>query len=355
MESLTSKVIVNELLCFMTSKKSVMTTDDIILLCLNSFSDEEISEAKKIMKVVLETNSVPVDRFKKRQGTNRDRKNLEDLLAMIHEMDSVEDGPIFAAINLAKMPPIGFDSIDVSSLLHRMQRMELELTKVKEDLQTHVTRENSRETMNDRRRPSQGYPLAPVQSTKKTPGMQSAGPSSTQSEPRQRDLGGPSTHRGDNRDLNAVTQEERRQQNDWVTVAKKGNKKKANPAKVSEPRATLRGTRSLSGEQGMKISVVETTVNVFTSRWGTDMEEEDVRKVIEHLQGIKPKVTKITTKSTRHRSFLVQLPISDINAVYKAERWPIGINFRRYIYRHKIDKPVVTKANGNSERNNLLL
>ena len=42
-------MIFSELLCFVWNKISTMTDDDILLLCLRCFKDEEVATAKTIM------------------------------------------------------------------------------------------------------------------------------------------------------------------------------------------------------------------------------------------------------------------------------------------------------------------
>ena len=131
MDTLKSQVIINELLCFLANKRVIMSTDDMVELCLNSFSDTDISEAKKILKVACESTGVSIERFKKRQGPNKERKNLEDIVAMLTLLDAVQEMPIFAATDLQKLPPIGFDTLDVSNLLFRIQQLENDVTNLK--------------------------------------------------------------------------------------------------------------------------------------------------------------------------------------------------------------------------------
>lgn len=49
-----------------------------------------------------------------------------------------EDIPRFVSHYLDELPPVSFDSIDVSSLLGRMEQLSVELYSMKHALQLHV-------------------------------------------------------------------------------------------------------------------------------------------------------------------------------------------------------------------------
>ena len=57
----------------------------------------------------------------------------------LHEYDSTTDTPrpCFVASNLANLPPITFDSIDVSVLLLKLERLTDDVTILKSGLQSH--------------------------------------------------------------------------------------------------------------------------------------------------------------------------------------------------------------------------
>ncbi len=66
-------------------------------------------------------------------------QNLEDILKRLHEYDSTADIPLpcFVASNLADLPPITFDSIDVSVLQLKWERLADDVTILKSGLQSH--------------------------------------------------------------------------------------------------------------------------------------------------------------------------------------------------------------------------
>ena len=123
--------IINEFLCFIQNKVNTMNIEEIIMLCLKSFKDEEIARAKKILQDICNETKVPTEaeRLRRRTGTNKGRRNIEDIIGMFHDLGTpVFAAPVFAAQQLHKLPPISFDSLDVTHFLHRMEKMETELT-----------------------------------------------------------------------------------------------------------------------------------------------------------------------------------------------------------------------------------
>ena len=65
-----------------------------------------------------------------RTGQGREKRSDEDIVAMIHKLG--DQGPVFAARALRKLPPVRFDSIDVTHLLYRLEKLEPETRSRKE-------------------------------------------------------------------------------------------------------------------------------------------------------------------------------------------------------------------------------
>ena len=108
------EVIVDELLCFLSNKIDVLPPQTIADLCATSFEDIEIDNSKKrLFELCADENS---SRFRRRQGPNKSAVNIADMLRLMQEKGS--DEPVFVARDLSRLPPITFDSVDVSSLLH---------------------------------------------------------------------------------------------------------------------------------------------------------------------------------------------------------------------------------------------
>ena len=122
---MSEKVIVNELLCFIANKFDSVDSDSLVLLCTKAFTDEDITAAKAILKDACDTlDFLGSLRITGRTGNDKGKRSMEDIIAMMHKLGGA--GPIFAATNLKKLPPVGFDSIDVTHLLFRLEKFETE-------------------------------------------------------------------------------------------------------------------------------------------------------------------------------------------------------------------------------------
>ena len=109
------EVIVDELLCFLSNKIDVLRPQTIADLCATSYDDAEIENSKKrLFDLCADENS---SRFRRRQGPKKSAVNIDDMLRLLQEKGS--DVPVFVARDLSRLPPITFDSVDVSSLHHQ--------------------------------------------------------------------------------------------------------------------------------------------------------------------------------------------------------------------------------------------
>ena len=75
------------------------------------------------------------DRLIKRSGPNKKRHNLEDIISLLMRKQYVLP-VIFVAKDLGNLPAIGFDKIDVSMLLIKLQNNMTELDMLKETVAT---------------------------------------------------------------------------------------------------------------------------------------------------------------------------------------------------------------------------
>ena len=76
-------VVVNELLCFLSNKSSVLPPATLVQLCLGMYNEEEIDSAKRLAFDLCADSTTT--RYRKRQGTEKDRHNIEDILKLMNE------------------------------------------------------------------------------------------------------------------------------------------------------------------------------------------------------------------------------------------------------------------------------
>ena len=113
--------------CFVSAVKNIdiVDNDSLVLLCTKAFQHAEIVHAKTILKDACESLDVLDNlRVTGRTGNDKEKRNIEDITAMMHKLGS--SGPTFVAADLKKLPPINFDSVDVTHLLYRLENLETE-------------------------------------------------------------------------------------------------------------------------------------------------------------------------------------------------------------------------------------
>ena len=120
-------VIINELLCYMLCKIDSVPIDVLVKLVGENFSDDEVETAKGLLCDHVDESI----RVGKRRGQEKKKMNLEGIAKMIIECDR-HQLPKFVALDLAKLPPITVDCIDVSALMRKQQLMDIEMSTMKD-------------------------------------------------------------------------------------------------------------------------------------------------------------------------------------------------------------------------------
>ncbi|CAH2085982.1 unnamed protein product [Euphydryas editha] len=120
-------IVISELLAFIQNKIQVMDEESIRRICSNSFSAEEVAEAKNLL-----FESIPTTvRRVTRKGEGKSIRDLEDIICLFKETDP-DITPIFVARNLNKLPPVTFDYVDASKLLKDINLLQRDLKLVQD-------------------------------------------------------------------------------------------------------------------------------------------------------------------------------------------------------------------------------
>ena len=117
-----NKIIINEVLTFITDKMNHLPNDAIVQLCTNFYSEDTLRNAQKILENRCKENS---KRWKKRKGPSMKQYTVEDIIAYLETDHDL--GVTFVAADLSLLPPIGFQNVDVCSLLSRLESNETEM------------------------------------------------------------------------------------------------------------------------------------------------------------------------------------------------------------------------------------
>ena len=131
-------IIIDECLCFIINKYSCVDPETVIKLCVEYFHEREIEASKDLLYNTLHTISSGTE-FKKRKHNKRtDGKsvnNLRDILMLLQENGSAPM-PKFVAYDLSKLPPVGFDAIDVTVLFKKIQDGNVTISFLKDTITT---------------------------------------------------------------------------------------------------------------------------------------------------------------------------------------------------------------------------
>ena len=112
--------VINELLCFVTNKCDVLPAEPISQWCCATFEESEIEQSKKLLYDICADHETP--RMILRKGPKKSSQNIEDILKLVQEKGT--DLPTFVAHSLQLLPPIGCDSLDVSTLRHAIKKSQ---------------------------------------------------------------------------------------------------------------------------------------------------------------------------------------------------------------------------------------
>ena len=124
-------LIENELLCFLSTKMDIMTTDHLVKVCCDFYTEREIKSAKKSVHDACGMDGAPVTR----NGADKSEKNVRDILLIMHE---TEDVPRFVAHYLNRLPPVSINHLDATSMIQKMNQLRLQIASLCETVQSIV-------------------------------------------------------------------------------------------------------------------------------------------------------------------------------------------------------------------------
>lgn len=152
-------IVIDELLAYIQNKISVVPEPDLIKICVSAFNSDEIKTSKTLL-----FESLPTDKRKiirKREG--RENRDIRDILGVFKSAD-VEVIPTFVARNLDKLPPVTFDSLDVTKLLKDITLLRADVDVIKSNYVTMDTFEDLKNDVSSKRQssiPTQSIPVSP--------------------------------------------------------------------------------------------------------------------------------------------------------------------------------------------------
>lgn len=126
----------SELLCFVTNKSSILSVDDLVGICSDFYKVEEIEQSRLVLSMML-TAQKSKKRLPKHTGSDDERKKrtVTDIVKLC--LDPAVPLPVFYAVDLARLPPVGVQHVDISALLQEVASLRAEVraaVAIKEEL-----------------------------------------------------------------------------------------------------------------------------------------------------------------------------------------------------------------------------
>ncbi|KAK7909675.1 hypothetical protein WMY93_014359 [Mugilogobius chulae] len=335
------KVIVeDELLNFIVVKMRTLAQDEIVLLVTNNFSSAWIEESKRLLFEMCPTSI----RCVKHKGPQKDSNNIKDCLRVLNECG--DNIPRFVSYNLDELPPIGFEHLDASALLSRVQQLSREVVSLKAILEAQMSTSDSVSAATT----AMEHRVAALekQCQRAPPGQTYGGAGQTQGIPSsvppmekqaattsarfrgETDLNVPLSDSGPEELLSAPTHAE------WSTVVKRGRHTRPNAPLQPQQNRSKREQRRKAGIIGTgtasNIPVVKTKlVSVFATRFSPELDADTLGSYLSERLGKAVTCEKIqTVRNNRFGSFRVLAECNEVGELYDAQLWPEGIYVRRY-------------------------
>jgi len=118
------ELVNNEILCFLQNKAKLMTSEDLVKISCDLYTLDEAVTAQAVLSKYVS------DQLTKHKGSDKDRlkKTVTDLLKCI--LDANIDLPQFCCTNLARLPPVSADHVDVVALWQEISYLKTEVHEV---------------------------------------------------------------------------------------------------------------------------------------------------------------------------------------------------------------------------------
>ncbi len=127
--TVTRPVYVNELLCFIQNRMQSLPVDNVIKLCMDFYTPEDITASKQMLFEHTENYRPERSRLIKRTGVNKNRDNLHDMVKVFLSIE-LSDIPSYAAVDLSKLPPLSAFDNDVIGLHREVESLKVNFNMV---------------------------------------------------------------------------------------------------------------------------------------------------------------------------------------------------------------------------------
>ena len=113
------ELVRNELMCFLQQKSNVLMFDDLVTIVADYYTSDEVKGAVSSVHEYVDT------RIPTYKGADKDRKTVSDLLKLVLNPDVKL--PSYVAIDIARLPPVDVEHLDLSALLRELTLLRSEV------------------------------------------------------------------------------------------------------------------------------------------------------------------------------------------------------------------------------------
>ena len=293
------KIVIDELLCFVSNKIDSVPASAIVQLCVSTYSPSQIEESKNVLFKI--ASSVSSSRKITRKNEMKSKHNIEDIIKLFQESDAITT--VFVAADLSKLPPITFDSIDVSNLLNGISSIKADLEGLKDTMTKHntvaQTLADSAATI-DRRVASLELQQKPADVT----------PHATRVLDNNRNTMPAVTKQNSYADT--LVNNFKKPDTTWQQINRKRNNKPTG----------LIGASTTSTIRTIKKVPRPRTANVFATRFDPDTTEEEVKTHLVDVLKIEVNVEQCKSKYDTYTSFHITAQCEDPSVFMNPDIWP---------------------------------
>ena len=125
-----------ELLCFAMDKSRILSFDDLVKVCSDFYTFDELCEARQIIE-----NCTNI-RMPKRKGNDKCQASVEDIVKIV--LDPAKSLLVCYATDLSRLPPTDISHCDISAIMRELQLLRAEVRDMQQlrdevcALRTHV-------------------------------------------------------------------------------------------------------------------------------------------------------------------------------------------------------------------------
>lgn len=332
-------LVEDELLNFLVVKMKTLSQDDIILVAVNHFGSEWIENSKKAL---FELCPHTTQRFVTHKGPQKDANNIKSCLKVLNEAG--ENIPHFVSHHLDELPPVTFNSIDVSCMLRTLERVSADITSLKQAVSVQTGQcDDLRMIANGlNQRLCAVENCEPVSNSVPTPsgsGEAAAGRDVDSARMVPETLN-PITDRPTASTADGIADKSPRLSASptYSSVVRRGRRQQQASRLTqlqSKPRLNSARREKNSGIVGTSVcgslrAIKTKLVSVFASRFSPDVDSETLTCYLKDKLHRDVTCQKIDSVQKRYSSFKITAECEKVEEMYDPEIWPDGIFVRRF-------------------------